>query len=124
MDTTRTTPIPHHEVVDGLLTTDPAYRAAHERAKVASAVALAVFTYRTDRGMTQRALADMLGMRQPQVARIEAGDVGPTMDTLCRLSKTLGLRIRIDIGPDDPEPHLAAVDTAFTQVAISLPPPT
>lgn len=123
MATSRTTPVPHHEVVAGLLATDPAYRTEHERTKVASALALAVFTYRTERGMSQRALADVLDMRQPQVARLEAGDVTPTMETLCRVSKGLGLRIRIEIGPDDPDSHLAAVNTAFTQVEISLPPP-
>jgi len=114
--------VPHDEVLAELLATNSAFRAEFERAKMASAVALAVFTYRTDRGLSQRALADMLGMRQPQVARIEAGEVNPTMDTLTRLSKALGLHVTIDITPDDPRPDLAPIDTAFTTVTVAQPP--
>ena len=119
-----TTTVPHDEVLAKLLATNSAFRAEFERAKLASAVALAVFTYRTDRGLSQRALADMLGMRQPQVARIEAGEVNPTMDTLTRLSKALGLHVTIDITPDDPRPDLAPIDTAFTTVTVAQPPMT
>ncbi len=119
-----TTIVPHDEVLAELLATNSAFRAEFERAKLASAVALAVFTYRTDRGLSQRALADMLGMRQPQVARIEAGEVNPTMDTLTRLSKALGLHVTIDITPDDPRPDLALIDTAFTTVIVAQPPVT
>ena len=116
--------VPHDEVLAELLATNSAFRAEFERAKLASAVALAVFTYRTDRGLSQRALADMLGMRQPQVARIEAGEVNPTMDTLTRLSKALGLHVTIDITTDDPRPDLAQIDTAFTTVIVAQPPVT
>jgi len=125
MPATQPTPVvPHDEVLAELLATNSAFRAEFERAKLASAVALAVFTYRTDRGLSQRALADMLGMRQPQVARIEAGEVNPTMDTLTRLSKALGLHVTIDITPDDPRPDLAPIDTAFTTVTVAQPPAT
>ena len=119
-----TTMVPHDEVLAELLATNSAFRAEFERAKLASAVALAVFTYRTDRGLSQRALADMLGMRQPQVARMEAGEVNPTMDTLTRLSKALGLHVTIRITPDDPSPDLALIDTAFTTVTVAQPPMT
>ena len=119
----RTTTVPHDEVLADLLATNSAFRTECERAKLASAIALAVFTYRADRGLSQRALADMLGMRQPQVARMEAGEVNPTMDTLTRLSKALGLHVTIRITPDDPSPDLAPIDTAFTTVTVAQPPP-
>lgn len=113
--------IPHEQVVRDLLATDPAFRLLHEQERVADEVALAVFTYRRRHGLSQRALADMLGMRQPQVARLESGEVNPTMETLTRLSKVLGLRIRIDISPDDPSPELAKIDSAYTTVTITQP---
>ena len=117
----RTTTVPHDEVLADLLATNSAFRTECERAKLASAIALAVFTYRTDRGLSQRALADMLGMRQPQVARMEAGEVNPTMDTLTRLSKALGLHVTIRITPDDPSPGLTPIDSAFTTVTVAQP---
>lgn len=114
-------PIPNDEVWRQLLVTDPEFRLLHEQARLADEVAVAVFTYRHDHGLSQRALADMLSMRQPQVARIESGEVNPTMETLTRLSKVLGLRIRIDISPDDPSPELAPIDAAYTTVTITQP---
>ena len=117
------TTISHEQAMAHLLATDAAFRTEWERAKVASAVALAVFTYRAERGLSQRALADLLGMRQPQVARLEAGDVNPTVDTLARLSRGLGLHIRIDITPDGQSPDLVPINTASIAVAITQPHP-
>lgn len=119
-DNPRTT-IPNDEVWRQLLASDPAFRLAHEQGRVADELAIAVFTYRHQHGLSQRALAERLGMRQPQVARIESGEVNPTMETLTRLSKALGLRIRIDITPDDPSPEFAPIDSAFTTVTITQP---
>jgi hypothetical protein len=38
--------------------------------------------YRVQRELSQRDLAKVLGMEQPQVARLERADVNPGMDTL------------------------------------------
>jgi transcriptional regulator with XRE-family HTH domain len=42
----------------------------------------------------------VIGMRQPYVARLEAGDHEPSPATLARLSLKLGLDLSIDIKPD------------------------
>jgi predicted transcriptional regulator len=39
-------------------------------------------------------------MRQPHVARLEAGDHEPSLATLRRLAQVLGLEFHIDITPD------------------------
>jgi transcriptional regulator with XRE-family HTH domain len=36
-------------------------------------------------------------MKQPQVARLELGEVNPSMDTLMRISSRLGIEFTIDI---------------------------
>jgi transcriptional regulator with XRE-family HTH domain len=78
---------------------DPEFRAEWERTALARAVALAVVRYRGDHGLSQRDLAERLGMKQPQVARLELGEVNPSMDTLMRVSGQLGIEFTIDVRP-------------------------
>jgi transcriptional regulator with XRE-family HTH domain len=46
---------------------------------------------REERGLTQEAVGDLAGMTQSQYARIERGDVDPTIKTLTRLATALDL---------------------------------
>lgn len=78
---------------------DPEYRAEWERTALARAVALEVTQYRAAHRLSQRALAAQLGMKQPAIARLESGDVNPTIDTLLRLSRELGVAFHVDITP-------------------------
>jgi transcriptional regulator with XRE-family HTH domain len=85
---------------------DPEFRAEWERTTVARAVALRVLAYRTEHELSQRALAAKLGMSQPQVARLEAGEHNPTIDTLARLAEALDTEFVIDVHPSRREPRL------------------
>jgi ribosome-binding protein aMBF1 (putative translation factor) len=78
---------------------DPEFQREWDRTAVARAVALKVLTYRTDHELSQRALAKKLNMTQPQLARLEAGEHNPTIDTLARLTQTLDIEFAIDIHP-------------------------
>jgi transcriptional regulator with XRE-family HTH domain len=85
---------------------DPAFRREWDRTAVARAVALKVLTYRAEHGLSQRALAQKLGMTQPQLARLEAGEHNPTIDTLARLAQTLDIEFAIDVHPRECAPKL------------------
>ena len=78
---------------------DPEFRAEWERTALARAVAEAVIRYRAEHGLSQTALAGVLGWRQPVVARLEAAEHNPSMGTLLTLARTLGLRVHVDVGP-------------------------
>lgn len=78
---------------------DPAFRAEWERTAVARAVALRLVDYRAERDFSQRDLAKLLEMEQPQVARLERGDVNPTLETLMRLAGALDVEFTIDVRP-------------------------
>jgi transcriptional regulator with XRE-family HTH domain len=43
---------------------------------------------------------------QPQVARLERGDVNPSMDTLVRVAVGLGIELTIDVTPANHKPRL------------------
>lgn len=78
---------------------DPAYRFEYERTQLASDVALRVLAYRTEHGVSQTELARRLGMRQPNIARLESGEHEPSLATLARLSYVLGTDFSVDITP-------------------------
>jgi transcriptional regulator with XRE-family HTH domain len=96
----------NEQLIEEQLAADPEFRAEWERTALARAVALQVLRYRNDRGLSQREFADLLGMKQPQVARLERGDVNPTLDTLVRIVPVLDIELTIDIVPSQREPKL------------------
>ena len=79
---------------------DPEIRREHERVALAHAVAIRVVGYRVEHGLSQTGLARLLGMHQPAVARLEAGEHEPSLATLSRLARILGVEFHIDITPD------------------------
>jgi DNA-binding XRE family transcriptional regulator len=50
--------------------------------------------------LSQTALARLLGMHQPAIARLKADDHQPSLATLSRLARVLSLEFHIDIAPD------------------------
>ncbi|HUY59889.1 MAG TPA: helix-turn-helix transcriptional regulator [Solirubrobacteraceae bacterium] len=64
---------------------------------LAHQVELALVLYRDARRMSQQQLAERLGVKQPQVARLESGLVNPSMDTLLRISERLGIEFTLEI---------------------------
>lgn len=82
---------------------DPAFREEWERTALARAVAKRIVTYRAEHGLSQARLAQKLGVSQPLVARLEAGEREPTFSTLARLSRVLDLEFHIDITPSSLE---------------------
>lgn len=78
---------------------DPEVRAEYQRTAFANAVAIRVIDYRAKHGISQTDLARQLGMRQPAIARLEAGHHEPSLTTLARLARGLGIDLSIDITP-------------------------
>ncbi len=85
---------------------DPVFRAEWERTEFARAVARYVVGFRVRKDMSQKELAGLLGITQPQVSRLERGDVNPTFETLVRLVSVVGEELTIDIRPAGTNPKL------------------
>ena len=79
---------------------DPAVRQEWERTALARAIALRLVEYRAQHGLSQTALARRLAMKQPAIARLEAGEHNPSVDTLTRLAKGLGMEFHIAVTPE------------------------
>lgn len=86
---------------------DPRFRAEWERTALARAVATEVVRYRGRHRLTQKSLAERLGVRQPQVARLKSGEHNPSIETLARLASVMDVEFNIDIRPRGRRPKLA-----------------
>ena len=71
------------------------YRAPEVGAQLAEVVS----AYRTERGLTQGELGDLVGLHQSQVARLEAGKHTPSIETLVRLARHLRVLVRLEVTP-------------------------
>ncbi|GAA2900705.1 hypothetical protein Acy02nite_85270 [Actinoplanes cyaneus] len=88
---------PVDEVIEERRENDAEFRDAWDRTAFAREVALAVVKYRTERGLSQRKLAELTGLQQPAIARLEKGEETPGLATLARLTRATGLTFRVDI---------------------------
>lgn len=77
------------------------FRREWERTALARAVAIRLVEYRAEHRLSQRALGAKLGMKQPAIARLEIGEHNPSIETLVRLSRGLGMSFRLEITPDE-----------------------
>ena len=79
---------------------DPEFRAAIEELEPAYQVA----RLRIMRGLTQTQLADLVGTKQPSIARLESGKVEPKLSFLRRVVEALGGRLEVRIAPLEETP--------------------
>lgn len=76
---------------------DPEFMDDAQREKINLEVSLIgrLIEAREKRGITQQKLADMSGMKQSAIARIEKLSATPKIDTMIRLLKPLGYKLDI-----------------------------
>jgi ribosome-binding protein aMBF1 (putative translation factor) len=77
----------------------PGAGAAYEAARIRYELGRAVRARREELGLTQSQLADRAGLKQPAVARFEAGGTMPTIPMLERLAAALGMRLSVRLHP-------------------------
>lgn len=76
---------------------DPEFQAEWDRTAFAREVANRVIQYRADNRLTQRELASLVGLVQPQIARLEKAEHQPSFETLVKLSRATGLEFHFDV---------------------------
>jgi transcriptional regulator with XRE-family HTH domain len=102
---TKITEIPTQGEVLGEQLLDEDFRQEWERLSLARAVAARLIAYRADHGISQSELASRLGLRQPNVARLEAAGHVPSYETLAKVASLLGIEFTISIAPTDRAPR-------------------
>ena len=87
------------EGIKGRRADSPERRKGYEAAKTAFEWGERIRTERERLGLTQAELADRIGSTQPAVARLEAGGVTPSLDTLGRVAEALGFELVVEFRP-------------------------
>ncbi len=86
--------------MDKTLGADAELNAAFQRELARLKLANQITTARQKRGLSQRALADRIGTKQPTVARMERADyTGYTVTTLAKIAAATGAMLDVRIVP-------------------------
>ena len=76
---------------------DPEFAAAYAEADAEYSVLETMLGARIAAGLTQAEVAARAGTTQSAIARLEGGQVSPTVDTLRKYAKAVGKRLRVQM---------------------------
>lgn len=96
--------VTHGVVVAREINAEESFRHEWERHAPARLVAAKLIEYRFDHEYSQRELAEVLGVKQPQVVRWESGESLPSPDNLARIAGALSLEFVFSYAPADRDP--------------------
>ena len=65
--------------------------------KLSEAVGRQYAVARKDKGLTQQQVADVSGVKRPNIARLEGGKHSPTVDMLARVAASMGMQLEISL---------------------------
>jgi antitoxin HicB len=85
------------------------------------AAALNIRWARHDAGLSQKALGELAGVSQQQIAKLENPDENPSLETLEKVGKALGLQVSIEFIPFD-RAMMTALSTSLATRACEPPP--
>lgn len=78
---------------------DDEFRREWQRLAPARQFAAMLIEYRADHALSQRALAQRLGVSQPRIVRMESGEHNPDVDTIIATVDKLGTEFMLDVAP-------------------------
>jgi transcriptional regulator with XRE-family HTH domain len=85
---------------------DPSFKAEWQRLVPAREFAATLLRYRAEHKLSQRALAERLGVSQPRIVKLEAGEHNPEVDTIINAVRRLGIEFVLDVSPAGRKPVL------------------
>ena len=77
------------------LLTNPAVKKEYDALEDEFALIEAFISARVSKKMTQKELAEKVGMKQTAIARLESGESNPTYLTLSKIAKVLGKKVAL-----------------------------
>jgi DNA-binding XRE family transcriptional regulator len=75
----------------------PARRRGYEKAGRGIRIAFEIRALREKKGLSQRELAERVGTTQSAIARLEAGNISPSLPTLDKIAHALGAEVSLSI---------------------------
>ena len=82
------------------LTDNSALKKELEESDILSDIALAFLDYRIKHGLSQVQMAEIIGVSQPMVVKLESGDNNPTVKQLAEICRKLRLNLIVKIAEE------------------------
>ncbi len=101
---------------------DPAFAKSYGSECAKSEYGLALFHARQAADLTQKELADKLGVKQPYIAQIESGETNLTLEALGSMLAVLGLKIAMKTEPLAPQETVPVRSSTRKQLRRTLSP--
>jgi ribosome-binding protein aMBF1 (putative translation factor) len=90
------------KIIDKMTRTDPQLEAMVAVSTINAEVAQLIYEARTKAGLTQKQLAELIGTKQPVIARLEDADYeGHSLSMLQKIAQALNQRVVIHLTPMD-----------------------
>ena len=81
---------------------DPAFLAEWNEQEPERQIMRAIAEGREERDMTQKQLAEITGITQADISRLESGTANPSLRTLKRLAAGMGMALKVEFVPIQP----------------------
>lgn len=92
------------KIINLMTSSDPELEAMVEEASINAEVAQLIYSARTKAGLTQKQLAELIGTKQPVIARLEDADYeGHSLSMLQKIAHALNQRVVIQLAPIEHE---------------------
>jgi ribosome-binding protein aMBF1 (putative translation factor) len=92
------------KIINKMASSDPELEAMIAEASINAEVAQLIYEARTSSGLTQKQLAELIGTKQPVIARLEDADYeGHSLSMLQKIAQALNQRVVIQLAPIEHE---------------------
>ncbi len=89
---------------------DPEIQEEYDRLGPRYEAIMAVVTARRRQKLSQRDLADRMGVSQSVLGRLESGANSPTVDSLAKVAKAMGMKLQVRLVRETPATYSAPVE--------------
>jgi ribosome-binding protein aMBF1 (putative translation factor) len=90
------------KIIDRMIGDDAELRAMIDDERTNAEIAQIIYDARTRAGLTQKELAELIGTKQPTIARLEDADYdGHSLSILRRIATALHMRLEVRLVPDE-----------------------
>lgn len=92
------------KIIDKITSSNPELEALVEETSINAEVAQLIYAARIKAGLTQKQLAELVGTKQPVIARLEDADYeGHSLSMLQKIAQALNQRVVIQLAPIEQE---------------------
>lgn len=80
------------------LLSDPEVKKEYDKLAPRYALISALIAARLKKGMTQKDVAERIGTKQSAIARLESGNVNPSLEFLQKIAQVMGYKLTVKLG--------------------------